>query len=394
MLYRYIAFDKDGKKVNGTVYAKDKTDFLAQMKESGLHVQSVHETDQWERIGKVTSAELLLYTRMIAQLFKARLPILDIFNIAEKETPSKPLKQVSQRIKAGLRRGESLHQIMEQHGGIFPPVYRALVKTGETVGKPEILFSHLVRYLEFMDKNRKEISNLLIYPFIVLVMAFFVLLGVVLFLIPQFSSLYDDLGVTLPFATGILFKLSTFMKGHSDIVIITLLLLMGTIVFLWKFGPFKNVWSKLRIRIPMVGNLLAEWELTQVCFAWGTLLKYKADMIESIDVIASIYSPSSDRERFREIKDGLRRGERLSALLAQTGLFKGVSSQLIAGGEASGELPEMLMTVSDYYRDKLESDMKVSLALLQPALILFLGLLIGFIVVSVFLPIFRLSEFI
>lgn len=391
MLFEYEALDKESKSSKGVLEANSKNEAIAKIRALKLHPVKVETTKKDTRIGKADREQVLILTRLLGELLKAKISLLDIFVLAKEEIKDKTLSIVIDAILEGLRNGLPLSAILSRYPGIFSPVYRALVKAGEETGKLDVIFEWNTKFLERTGKTKQDIAAALLYPFIVFIAAAFLLAGVVFLLMPQFEKLYTDLGAKLPFVAGILFQIGRTVVNHPVISIIILLAFICIPIALFKYK--RTAFDKFLHTLPVVREILFLSRADFFSYALGILLQYKIPANSALETIKTSFDDQSACSKIDACISTISSGGSIGKALKETGLIDASMAQLLVAGEASGRLDQILLTISSQYKQKLENKIKVVMALLQPALILALGLVIGIIVVSMFLPIFKLATF-
>ena len=391
MLFEYEALDNESKKIKNVLEAGSKNEAIVKIRALKLHPVRVEQTKNDIRVGKADPEQVLILTRLLGELLKAKIPLLDIFVLAKDEIKDKTLSLVIDAILEGLKNGLPLSAILSRYPGIFAPVYRALVKAGEETGKLDIIFEWNTKFLERTGKTRQDIVAALLYPAIVFVAAMLLLTGVVFLLMPQFEKLYTDLGAKLPFVAGILFQTGRGIINHpaSTICIILLLICIPVVLFKYK----RTVFDRFLYKLPIVKDILFLSRADFFTYALGILLQYKIPANSALETIKTSFDDQTSYSKIDVCIQTISSGGSIGKALKETGLIDGSMAQLLVAGETSGRLDQILLTISAQYKQKLENKIKVVMALLQPALILALGLVIGIIVVSMFLPIFKLATF-
>ena len=402
MLYTYKAKDKDQQTRQGTVEATSVDAAIAAVKDRGYEVISIDEADNSGSIlsllsgdiaffNTVKSKELVILSRQIATLFEAQVSPLRIFQLLAAEMENKELARVLNEIVEDLQSGSSISRALEKHDHVFSVFYVNLVRSGEETGSLEKTFSYLADYLDRTYEMTSKAKNALIYPAFVIGI-FILVMGLMLTqVIPNIAQILIDSGQELPIYTKIVIGISDFMVDYLGIILIVL---AGGGIGLWYFRQSEageRFFDELKIKVPYVGELNKKLYLTRICDNMATMVGSGVPMVQAIQVTSEVVDNLIYEEMLLNVLEEVRGGRSFADSLGEYPEIPGVLSQMAKVGEESGSLPEILETLSKFYRREVYNAVDTLISLIEPAMIVALGLGVGVLLASVLMPIYNLT---
>lgn len=393
--YRYTALSQNGSVIRGDGVAASAELLQAELKSHGLHVQRIRLSHNWRQMFRqrmVSPQQFLLLVQELVSLTRAGLPLTEVLALAADRPGEPALAQVLGRVLSDVRAGMLLSQACAVHPDVFEPLFLSALRTGEKTGE---LPAVLARYQDFLRRQvalRKKMSQALAYPVFLLV-ALVVILGVMFaFVMPRFISMYANFDASLPLPTQWLMG----AVEHFPLLALAALLLVVPVVLGWRSLAARPA-GRLRIdhwklQLPMLGAALQTAALAHLARSLATLLAGGTPLVEALRTVQEAFPNRAYAARLADVTVLVTQGESLARAMRTTGLMPETALKMLQVGEASGALDRMLAEMAQYYEDALEGRLARLMALIEPALVLLMGLMIGGIIIVMFLPIFHLAE--
>ncbi|MBJ7380335.1 MAG: type II secretion system F family protein, partial [Polynucleobacter sp.] len=344
---------------------------------------------------KVKLIKLMIATKKMATMLKSGLAILPSLEMVRDQVDDPVLKKTMASIYKDVEAGSSLSKSFARFPTIFDAVYVNLVRAGESSGKLDIFLEKLVGSIKKTLKIRKSIQSALLYPAILMIVATIVLGIMMVFVVPVFAKMFGSIGSELPGPTLMIVNLSNFIRdpfGGGSLLLLIVACFIGFRMALKRSMSFRRWWHRLLLRIPVVGDMVLNSNIAQVAMVYGNLTNAGVPVIEALDITAESTKNEVIREGVQMAKRGVFSGEPLSKLLAEITIFPSAFSQLVSVGEQTGNMGEMLETISTYYEEEFDSAVDKLSQSMEPIMIVFLGGVIGFILVAMYLPIFKMGQ--
>lgn len=341
---------------------------------------------------KVKLVDLLLFSRQMYTLLKAGVPILRSLSGLQESVQNRTLAAVLEDIRKNLDSGRELSVSLRGHPRIFSPFYISMVRVGEITGTLEEIFLRLYHYLEFENEMRGRIQSALRYPTFVIVTMAVALAVINLFVIPAFGSIYKGFKAELPFMTKLLIGFSNFTVHYWPFLLVILVLaVIGFRAFVGTSNG-RYQWDKFKLRFPIAGPIMLKGTLGRFARSFSLAFKSGVPVVEALNVVAEVLENDYIAQRVRLMRDGVERGESVLRAAVSTGVFTPVVHQMIAVGEETGELDDLMQEVAQLYEREVEYDVKNLSSQIEPVLIIGLGVLVLVLALGVFLPIWDLAR--
>lgn len=393
----YNAVDQAGKTVKGRVDADNEQAVLAKLHEQNYHVLGISK-DRDARVSglsfskakKIKLHSLVVFSRQFATMIDAGIAIVRCLDILEGQTKDEVLHGVLTQCKKDVKGGMSLTDAFSKHPNVFSRLYINMVKAAEAGGILDQIMDRLSSFLEKEQEIKGKIKSAMIYPVMVLLFAVLMIVALFMFVLPKFKEIFDSMNVEMPIATRMLFGVSAVFRDFWYVVV---LLPIGLLLFYRYYSQTeRGRWQidTLKLKLPAIGDLVLKMAISRFARTFATLIASGVPMMRSLEIVGEtagnvVISTSVDNAR-----NAIREGQKISAPLAQSGLFPGMVTQMIDIGEETGRLSEMLVKVSDFYDEEVEQAVKALTSLIEPCLIVVMGGIVGFIAVSIMAPIFKL----
>ena len=385
--------DKRGARIKGKSLAPDEAALRAELRRQGIAPSRIRKQRQGRKGGKVNAGDIAVFSRQLATMLAAGIPLVQAFEIVGNGNEKPAMQKLILDVKADVEGGTSLHEALAKHPLYFDDLYVNLVEAGEHAGALESLLDKVATYKEKTEALKKKVKKALFYPAAVLVVAVLVTVVLLVFVIPQFEALYKGFGADLPAFTQFVIGLSKLVQ-HDGIY-------MGVVIggLFWTFFYFKKRSRALRefldrlvLRIPIIGPILNKAAIARYARTLSTMFAAGVPLVEALDSVAGATGNIVYETAVRKMRDEVATGQRLQRSMENTGLFPNMVNQMIAVGEESGSLDEMTGKVATFYEAEVDNAVDAMSSLLEPLIMLVLGVLVGGLVIAMYLPIFKLGS--
>ena len=345
---------------------------------------------------KVKVEEILIFSKQFATMVKAGLPILQTLAMLRDQLEGPAIKDIVEDIRKSLEGGVTLSKCFEKYPKQFDNVYVNLIRAGEASGKLDVFLMKIVDDLEKKEKIKKKIKGALMYPSIMFTVAITVSAFMLIKVVPVFANMYDGMGIALPKPTAVIMNMSNFLIGTGGLImLISLVGGYGAFRYLTtKNEAIKYRWHKQVLKLPVFGDLILKSLLAQISLIMGNLSAAGVNLLESIEIAKSVSKNVVVTEALENVKKGVFSGDTLTKLFLKEPLFPPTFSQLISVGEQTGQLDEMFNSVAIYYEAEFDTAVDNMSSLIEPIMIVFMGLMIGGLMIAMYSPIFNVGALI
>jgi len=398
-----------GKYVEGEIEALNNTEAAHLLKEQRIIITKLSQAKKKQEVkvkktgsgfsfgSGVKAKEVLIFAKQFATMLRAGLPVLNTLNMLIEQTTSPNMKKIIEKIKKDLESGTSLSKCFEAHPKAFDTVTTNLIKAGEASGKLDVFLEKIVTSLEKREKIKSQIKSALFYPGVLFSVAILVTIFMLIKVVPVFVEMYEGMNVPIPAATAAIMSASAFMRSASGGGL-TLVLIVSFILFLryliGKNYKIRKAWHAFVLKIPVFGNLIQKSILARISLVLGNLNQAGVDILESIDIAKSVTTNTIVIEALENIKKGVFSGKTLTELFTKEKIFPSTFSQLISVGEQTGSLDSMFGSVAGYYEEEFDTAVSNLSSLIEPIMIVFMGLTIGGLMIAMYSPIFNVGAII
>ncbi|HTW16820.1 MAG TPA: type II secretion system F family protein [Nocardioides sp.] len=396
--YAYKVRDQRGKLVEGRVEAPNESAVAEKLMSMGyapLEVRLANSGLQREisfgRPKRIRLKDLAVFSRQFSTMINAGLTMLRALTILSEQVDNVELRKVLRAVKQDVEAGSSLSGAMGRHTA-FPPIMVNLARAGEAGGFLDRALNQVAENFEKEVKLRAKIKSAMTYPVVVFVMAIVMCAAMMVFVVPTFEGIFTSLGGQLPFPTRILLAVADAMKYVVPAVVVAIVAAVAWWRRYNRSERVRNVWDPLKLRMPVFGGLVQKLALARFARNLGTLLGSGVPILQSLDVVADTTGSIVVTHALADVRDSVRRGESLAGPLAEHPIFPTMVQQMIASGEESGAIDEMLHKVADFYDSEVEATTEQLSAMVEPLMIAFLGVVVGSMLVALYLPIFNVGN--
>jgi type IV pilus assembly protein PilC len=344
--------------------------------------------------GKVKRKDVVTFTRELATLNKAGVSLIKCLLSLRDQMPVGRFKTTVSEVIDGIERGDTFSEALSHQSEVFPPLYVNMIKSGELGGQLDQVLKRLANLLEKEERLKKKIKAAFIYPGFVLGFALIILGLLMIIVIPTFTKIFEELGGDLPAPTKFLITTSAIFRKFWYIVLAAILALIQAVRYLMKYSIVKYYIDLIALHVPVFGKLTRNVAISSFARTLGTLLNSGVTIIAALQIVRETQGNLVYANLIPEIIQHVKEGENISGLMEQTKRFPNLVIKLVAVGEETGELSDMLMQIADNYEEEVDLLVGALASLLEPILIIFMGLVVGFIVISMFLPLFNITKLI
>ena len=409
--YKGIA---EGKYVEGEIEALNQDEASHKLKEQKVIITNLIKSKKKKADGKakakkggglsslfsgkkkVKVEDVLIFSKQFATMVKAGLPILEVLSMLRDQLENPGIKEIIEDIRKSLEGGVTLSKCFEKYPQHFDTIYVNMIKAGEASGKLDVFLLKIVESLEKKEKIKKKIKGALMYPSIMFTTAVLVSAIMLIKVVPVFAKMYEGMGVALPKPTEIIMSMSDFLRGTGGLV-----LFLSIVIFAvaFKYLTTKNEairfkWHKQVLKMPIFGDLILKSLLARISLIMGNLSAAGVNLLESLEIAKSVSTNVVVSEALENVKKGVFSGDTLTKLFLKEPLFPPTFSQLISVGEQTGQLDEMFNSVASYYEEEFDTAVDNMSTLIEPIMIVFMGVMIGGLMIAMYSPIFNVGSII
>jgi type IV pilus assembly protein PilC len=385
--------DKRGARIKGKSVAPDEQTLRAELRRQGVAPSKIRKQRQGRKGGKVNPGDIAVFSRQLATMLAAGIPLVQAFEIVGAGHEKPAMQKLILDIKADVEGGTSLHEALGKHPLYFDDLYVNLVEAGEQAGALESLLDKIATYKEKTEALKKKVTKALFYPAAVLVVAVLVTIILLVFVIPQFEALYKGFGANLPAFTQFVIHISQVVQ-HDGVYMAAVAGGTG-----WAFFYFKKRSRAMRefldrvvLKLPVIGPILNKAAIARYARTLSTMFAAGVPLVEALESVAGATGNIVYENAVNKMRDEVSTGQRLQRAMENTGLFPNMVNQMIAVGEESGSLDEMSGKVATFYEQEVDNAVDAMSSLLEPLIMLILGVLVGGLVIAMYLPIFKLAS--
>jgi len=413
--FTYQARNAGGKTVSGAVSAQSESDAVGELRKQGLVVLSISEKsggkgggmfagldtsslgslfgggkgNAWKNV-KVKETELIVFTRQLATMLSAGIPLLECLEILSEQAEAVGFRAVISQCVEDVRSGSDFSDALKKHPGCFSNIYVNMIKAGEASGQLDDILSRLADYSEAAAALKGRIKSAMTYPVVSLVLILSIVGGLLVFIVPKFKEIFDGLGVQLPLPTIILLAVSAFLTDYWYVW------MLGVPAIIWGIGLYGKTnrggyhldW--LTLRLPIFGQLFKKVAISRFTRTFATLIQSGVPILAALEIVAQTSGNRIIEESVMDASTSVRQGETLAVPLGRSGVFPPMVCRMIAIGEKSGALESLLEKISEFYDQQVDQTVDSLTSLIEPLMIAIMGVLVGGMVLAIFMPIMKL----
>ena len=398
-----------GKYVEGSIDALSQEEASFKLKEQKIIITKLIRTkkkaaDKKKKAGggfslfkkKIKPEDVVIFSKQFATMVKAGLPILNVLSMLRDQLEHPELKIIVEDIRKSLEGGLTLSKCFEKYPKVFDNIYINLIKAGEASGKLDVFLLKLVDSLEKREKVKKKIKSALMYPAVMFVTAITVMVFMLIKVVPIFAEMYEGMGIPLPTPTAVIMTASNFMRGSGGMITF-LVIAIGYGVFKYltsKVPAIRYKWHQRVLKMPVFGDMILKSLIARVSLIMGNLSGAGVNLLESIEIAKQVSNNDVVTLALENVKKGVFSGDTLTKLFLKEPTFPPTFSQLISVGEQTGNLDEMFTSVANYYEEEFDTAVDNMSSLIEPIMIVFMGVMIGGLMIAMYSPIFNVGAII
>jgi type IV pilus assembly protein PilC len=394
--YVWSGKTRDGKRQKGELAAKNKDEVISIMRKQNIMVTSVATRSKKLSIklpfgSKVGDKDIAVFTRQFATMIDAGLPLVQCLDILSKQADNKTFASAINEIRQDVEAGSTYADALKKHPAVFGDLYVNMVAAGELGGILDTILNRLSKYIEKNIRLKRQVKAALFYPATIVAVAFIVIVVLLVYVIPIFAKMFTDFGGTLPAPTRMVIGASNFMRSN---ILIIIGIIVAAIFGARKYYKTQNgrlVVDNIVLKMPVFGMLARKISVAKFTRTLGTLISSGVPILDGLEIVAKTSGNKVVEKAIYVTRQSISEGKTLSEPLETTKVFPPMVVQMIAVGETTGALDAMLSKIADFYDEEVDSTVGILTSLLEPILMIFLGIVIGFIVVAMYLPIFKMA---
>ena len=398
--YRYKVRDKQGNISDGKLDALSKLDVHSFLMNQGYDVLTIEEDELFNKLGLVQlttrqmkDKDLNFFLTQLSTYIKAGIPLIDSINILAKQARNKKIKNLYNRLVFELTTGETFSEALNKQGAVFPKLLINMIKTSELTGNLTGVLDEMADYYKTIDENRKQIISAMTYPTVIFIIAIVVLVYIVLFVVPEFTDMYAQIGSKLPPITTMIVSLSDFLAANLLYVILVIIAIFTILMILYKNVTTFRYWTQWTLmHIPVVKNIVIYKEVIMFTKTFASLINYDVFITDSMEILGKVTSNEIYKNLIRDAVINLSNGNGVSPAFKDNWAFPPIAYEMLLTGERTGRLGAMMAKVSEYYNAEQKNLITQLKSLIEPVMIIFLAVIVGIVLLAVVVPMFSMYE--
>jgi type IV pilus assembly protein PilC len=394
-----VGKSRKGEVQKGEMEAVNEAMVVAQLRKQGLLVSSIKERgkgmDMEIKIPgfkpKVTTKDLVVFTRQFSTMIDAGLPLVQCLDILGKQQENKTFKELLKKVKEDVESGSTFADALKKHPRVFDELFVNLVAAGEIGGILDTIMSRLAAYIEKAFKLKKQIKSAMTYPATIVGIAVIVIGVILVFVIPAFEKMFADFGGALPAPTQIVIGISNFVQSYILVIIGFFVVLAFGLKRLYRTKKGRLRMDQLALKAPIFGTLIRKVAVAKFSRTLGTMISSGVPILDGLDIVAKTAGNKVVEKAIYDVRESISQGKTIAEPLEKSGVFPPMVCQMVGVGEQSGSIDAMLNKIADFYDDEVDDAVNNMTAMMEPLLILFLGVTVGGLVIAMYLPIFKIA---
>ncbi len=396
-IYKWTGKNKKGKILKGEMELSSEEAVKSRLNAQKITPIKVKlkPKDLFENIAflqpSVKEGDIILFARQFSTMIDAGLPIIQCLDILYSQQENKTFKVMLKKIKETVESGSTLAEALKKYPNHFDDLFVNMIAAGEAGGILDVILQRLAAFMEKAAKLKGKVKGAMVYPIVTLIIAALVLMVILVFVIPVFQDMFADFGGELPVPTQILVKASEFVKSKIVYLIVAVILFIFAYRRFYKTERGRIIMDDIFLRLPVFGILLRKVAVAKFTRTMGTMLSSGVAILEALDIVAKTAGNKSIERAVYDVRSGITEGRTMADPLLESGVFPSMVCQMIAVGESTGALDAMLGKIADFYDDEVDQAVENLTALIEPFMLVFLGVTIGGMVIALYLPIFKMA---
>jgi len=395
--FKYTVKNSEGKTVNGNADAKSRENLIELLRKEDFTIISIEEDANVQQKSvaaakKVKLEDLVIFSRQLATMVEAGIPLVNVLDILGQQVENKAFGETVKKLKDDVETGSSFSQALAKHPRIFSALYINMVRAGESSGMLDEILNRVAVYLEKTATLQRKVKSAMVYPIAVITISIAITIFLLVKVVPTFKGIFDMLGGSLPLPTQILLAVSDFLRkwfvyGLVGVIVAVIAIMRGS-----KTEGGKLALDTIVLKLPVFGNIIKKVSVAKFSRTFSTLVKSGVPILSSLDIVAKTSGNKIVEKAVNNAKKAVQEGKNLADPLSKTSVFPPMVVRMISVGEQAGELEKMLSKIADFYDEQVDAAVDGLTSLIEPMIILFLGVIVGGIVLAIFMPIFKITE--
>ncbi|KKT96627.1 MAG: hypothetical protein UW97_C0007G0020 [Parcubacteria group bacterium GW2011_GWA2_45_15] len=401
-LYKYKAKNKEGEVYERTLETKNRFDLYAVIREEGGSVVSIREVRNFAAfisLGNIFSSikthQKITFAKNLGLMMKAGLPMIRAFSVMGKQSKSKTFKKLLSNLEMDISHGKTLSESLGKRPEVFSRLFVSMIKAGEESGNVSGSLGIVSSQMEKSYLLTKKVRGALIYPTVIILVMIVIAILLLIFMVPTLTATFEGLGVELPLSTRILIDSSNFLVGHTLAVLVGVMLSVFSAVLFLRTRMGRHLVDNVSIRIPVIGGMIKEFESARTTRTLSSLLSSGVEIIVALDVTIDVLQNHLYKDVLRQVRMAVEKGEPMSAVfIGHDHLYPVFVGEMVSVGEEIGKISEMLMSVANYYEEEVDQKTKDLSTIIEPVLMIIIGIGVGIFAVSMLAPTYSLVDYI
>ena len=395
--FAYTAINAQGLEARGVLHAADESAAKDQLRQRGLLARSLSEqkaaSNRVASFSKIKSKSLQVFSRQFATLIQAGVSIVASLLILEEQTEDKKLSTVIAEVREDVESGVVLSRALARHPKVFNRLYVAMIEAGEASGTLDIVLDRIAVQIEKETMIKRRVKSAMLYPCVVLTFATLVLIGMLMFLVPIFVKIFQDLNGQLPMLTQVVVDASNFLRDYWFIIFPVAGLGAFALMRYKRTPQGRANWDRLKLRAPMkIGDVVLKVSMARFSRTLATLVSAGVDIVKALEITGSTAGNTVIEESLIEVRRRVHEGARIAQTLVEQPVFPPMVSQMVKIGEETGELDKMLSKIADFYEDEVDTAVAALTSIIEPIMMIGVGIMVGIIVIAMYMPMFKMLK--
>jgi type IV pilus assembly protein PilC len=396
--YTWAGRSRDGKSVKGAMEAASEAAVTANLRRQGIQVNKVKAKSGFNADinikflkPKIKLKDLVVFTRQFATMIDAGLPLVQCLDILSSQQDNPTFKEVLLKVKEDVESGSTFAEALAKHPKAFNELYVNLVAAGEVGGILDTILSRLATYIEKAQKLRKQVKSAMTYPATIVGIALVVIAVILIFVIPAFEKMFVDFGSALPLPTQIVINLSNFIQDYFLLIIAAIFILIFAFKKIYNSQKGRELFDNWALKLPIFGILIRKVAVAKFARTMSTMISSGVPILDGLDIVRKTAGNKTVEKAIANVRQSISEGRTIAEPLKASGVFPPMVCQMIEVGEQAGALDTMLSKIADFYDEEVDESVNALTSMMEPLLMLFLGVTVGGLVIAMYLPIFKLA---
>jgi len=397
--FQYVARNAQGAMVTGSIDAADQNQAARNLRDKGLIPSQIHlgtssaaKKRKKARGGRIKLDDMVIFSRQLATMIRAGLPLIEILNILTEQLEKRKFQIVAGQVERDVEAGASFTEALQRHPSVFNVFFVSMVRAGEAAGMLDTILDQVAGYMEKAASLQRKVKSAVTYPAFVTAFAIIVVTGLMIFVIPAFKDIFAGLGSELPFLTRMVIGTSDFIYKFWYVILIAVVGSVVAIRLWYRTNTGQHAIDAFLLKVPVFGPLFLKSGVARFTRTLGVLIRAGVNILSALDIVARTAGNVLIEDAIFRTKSSIQSGESIAKPLEDSGVFPPMVTRMISVGERTGNLESMLQKIADFYEDQVDAAVAALTSLIEPILIIFLGVVIGTIVIAMFLPMFKMIE--